>query len=83
MPHAARAAAAILALAASACGGRGIAVVQAHHGHEFRCDRRYVRVEREEDDRWISRGCGFEAEWACRDGECTLIDARSHGMGAP
>jgi len=67
------------------CGARGIAIVQTHHGAEFRCDRRYVRVERVEQqrDRWISRGCGFEADWECLSGECRLIDARSYGMSAP
>lgn len=67
------------------CAARGIATVQAHHGHEFRCDRRYVRVERVADqrNRWISRGCGFEADWECERGECRLLDARSHGMGGP
>ena len=67
------------------CAARGIATVQTHHGHEFRCDRRYVLVERvvEQPNRWISRGCGFEADWLCERGECRLLDARSHGMGAP
>ena len=66
-----------------ACGGRTLSMVQSSHGHEFRCDRRYVRAERQRGVRWISRGCGFEAEWDCEDGECTLIDSRAHGMGAP
>jgi len=69
----------------SACGARGISVVQSQHAHEFSCDRRYVRVERvaEVPDRWVSRGCSFEAQWDCRDGECELVDARAHGVGAP
>ena len=34
------------ALLAAACGGRAVPLVQAAHGREFGCDRRYVRVER-------------------------------------
>ncbi len=71
------------ALALATCGARRIAMVQEHHGHEFHCDRRYVRVEHREGPRFVSRGCGFEADWECRDGECELLDARAHGMGAP
>jgi len=69
----------------AACGARGISVVQAAHAHEFSCDRRYVRVERVPDvpDRWVSRGCSFEADWTCLDGECELLDARAHAVGAP
>jgi hypothetical protein len=40
-------------------------------------------VEHTEGERWISRGCGFEADWDCRDRRCELRDARAHGMGAP
>lgn len=74
-----------LAAFASACGARGISAVQAEHAHEFSCDRRYVRVERVADapDRWVSRGCSFEAQWDCQRGECRLVDARAHGVGAP
>lgn len=76
---------------ATGCAGRAIAVVQTTHGHEFSCDRRYVRAEREPEheeegtnaQRWVSRGCGFEAEWTCERGECALQDSRAHGMGAP
>ncbi len=70
------------------CAGQAIARVQAAHGHEFSCDRRYVRVERVEagpadGERWVSRGCAFEADWDCAGGECRLLDSRAHGMGAP
>jgi hypothetical protein len=87
MTHRARGRAARLAgllagLALAACGG-GIATVQRHHGREFRCDPRYVRAERLEGDRWVSRGCGFEADWRCRAGACELLDLRSHGMAGP
>ncbi|MGE0790201.1 MAG: hypothetical protein AB7S26_31290 [Sandaracinaceae bacterium] len=73
-----------LVACALGCGGQAIARVQAAHGHEFRCDRRYVDVERrtEEEHRWVSRGCGFEAEWRCED-ECVVLDSRAYGMGAP
>lgn len=73
----------LVALGLVSCAGRQIATVQAAHGHEFHCDRRYVRVERLEEPRWVSRGCGFEADWTCEDGECSLEDTRAHGMGAP
>ncbi len=78
-----------LALAASvvlaACAGGGISVVQEHHGREFRCDRRYVRVERVRDveARYVSRGCGFEADWDCVHRQCRLLDSRAHGVDAP
>ena len=65
------------------CGGRVIARVQAEHGREFRCDHRYVRAERVAADRWQTRGCGFEADWTCRDGACVLGDSRAHGMSGP
>jgi hypothetical protein len=65
------------------CGSRTIAMVQEHHGREFRCDRRYVRVERGDGERWVSRGCGFEADWDCRDRRCDLRDARAHGVSGP
>lgn len=70
-------------LSLAGCGARNVALVQHHHGREFRCDRRYVRVERVEGERWVSRGCGFEADWTCRDRRCELRDARAHGVGAP
>ena len=72
-----------LGLFLAACGGRTLALVQTTHGQEFHCDRRYVRVERVRGQEWVSRGCGFEAEWICRDGACELRDSRAHGMGAP
>lgn len=66
------------------CGAnRTIALVQEQHGREFRCDRRYVEVEHEEGERWVSRGCGFQADWDCRDRRCELRDARAHGMSGP
>ncbi|MCB9591767.1 MAG: hypothetical protein H6719_03450 [Sandaracinaceae bacterium] len=71
------------ALLLAACGGRIVPRVQAAHGHEFRCDGRYVRVERLDRDRYVARGCGFEAEWRCVDGECVVEDSRAWGMGAP
>lgn len=74
---------AIALLVSVGCGPRPIAIVQQHHGRELRCDGRYVHVEHDEGERWISRGCGFEAEWDCRAGECSLIDLRAHGMNAP
>ena len=74
---------ALLGLALSGCARRGIAIVQRHHAHEFVCDARFVRVERGEADRYVSRGCGFEADWDCARGSCALRDARSHGVGAP
>ena len=70
-------------LALATCGTRNIAMVQQHHGREFHCDRRYVRVEHTGGERWISRGCGFEADWDCRDRRCELRDARAHAIGAP
>ncbi|MCA9609972.1 MAG: hypothetical protein KC619_30455 [Myxococcales bacterium] len=74
-----------LALLAVGCGGRAIPLVQAAHAREFRCDRRYVQVDRigEDRHRFRARGCGFEAEWQCRDGECEVEDACAWGMGAP
>jgi hypothetical protein len=74
---------ALVALLLAGCAGQAIGLVQAHHGREFRCDRRYVRVERVRGDEWISRGCGFEAEWTCRSDGCELRDARAHGMSGP
>ncbi len=71
------------ALFAAACGGRAVPLVQAAHGREFGCDRRYVRVERIAPERFRAQGCAFEAEWRCRDGECTVEDSRAYGMGAP
>ncbi len=73
------------ALLALGCGGRAVPLVQAAHGREFRCDRRYVEVERlpPDRDRFRARGCGFEAEWRCRDGECVVVDSRAHGMSGP
>ncbi len=73
----------LLALCLVTCASRTITLVQQHHGREFHCDRRYVEVEHEEGERGISRGCGFEADWDCRDGACQLHDAHAHGMGAP
>lgn len=73
----------LLGTVLAGCGARGIARVQQAHGHEFACDPRYVRVERREGDRWVSRGCAFEADWTCPGGECELLDARTHGVGAP
>lgn len=73
----------LLGLLLATCGTRTVALVQEHHGREFRCDRRYVEVEHEEGERWVSRGCGFRADWECRDRRCELRDARAHGMGAP
>ena len=73
----------LLLVAAGGCARRGIAIVQQHHAREVSCDARYVRVERGVADRWVSRGCGFEADWDCARGECALQDLRSYGMGAP
>ena len=74
----------LLSAALAGCAGQAIQVVQEHHGHEFRCDRRYVQVERAEAEaRWVSRGCGFEADWECRSRECRLLDSRAHGVDAP
>jgi len=74
----------LLSFAALAgCGARQVQVVQEHHGSEFRCDWRNVRVSHDRGERWESTGCGFRADWECRGRECELIDARSHGMSAP
>ncbi len=70
-------------LALATCGSRNIALVQERHGREFRCDRRYGQVDHREGPRFVSRGCGFEADWDCRDRRCELIDSRAHAMGAP
>lgn len=83
MPIARILAALLSMLALGTCAARNIALVQEHHGREFRCDRRYVRAEHVEGERWVSRGCGFEADWDCRTRRCELHDARAHGMGAP
>ncbi len=73
-----------LALALLAgCARHAVARVQSAHGQEFRCDPRYVRVERASANHWISRGCGFEADWTCQHRACQLDDSRAHGVGAP
>lgn len=72
-----------MCLALTACAGRVIPRVQTAHAREFRCDRRYVRVDPLDRGRYRARGCGLEGEWRCADGECVLEDARAYGMGAP
>ncbi|MFK7989075.1 MAG: hypothetical protein AB8I08_23860 [Sandaracinaceae bacterium] len=65
------------------CAHRGVAIVQEHHAQEFGCDARFVRVEREPEARFVTHGCGFDADWVCQRGACSLQDARSRGTGAP
>ncbi|MCC6875636.1 MAG: hypothetical protein IT378_15120 [Sandaracinaceae bacterium] len=73
----------ILALLIAGCAGRYVAVVQRSHGREFSCAARFVEVEGGgQDNRFVSRGCGFEAQWSCVQSECTLRDSRAWGMGA-
>ena len=78
---------AILALVAVlARGGAGQFIQPApdHDALEYSDARRYVDVERAEADaRWVSRGCGFEADWECRDGSCRLLDSRAHAVDTP
>ena len=62
---------------------RGVAVVQQHHAQEFGCDARFVRVDRQPQQRYLSHGCGFDADWVCAQGACTLEDSRAHGTGGP
>jgi hypothetical protein len=72
---------AVLGLAT--CGSPTVSLVQQQHAREVHCDRRYVYVDHVEGEAWRSRGCGFEADWSCRAGECALRDLRAHGTGAP
>lgn len=70
-------------LALATCGTATRTEVQRSHAREVRCDRRYVHAERLDAERWRSLGCGFAAEWTCREGDCALSDLRAHGTGAP